>query len=104
MPDLILLRVPLRQELGGEQALGQVVDPPIALAPGERQHPRLGERLEDRPDLVRRPPVPLDGGPWLDIGRGQGPARADPLEQLLHEGRVLVERGVAVRRLMPVPV
>ena len=65
--DLLLFRVSLGQELGGEQALGEVVDPPVALPADERQDAGLGERLQDRPDRVGRPPIPLDRGARLDV-------------------------------------
>ncbi len=58
--DLFARRMPLREELRREQPLDQVVHALVAFAPGDAEHAGLGERLEDRPDLVRRPPVPVD--------------------------------------------
>ena len=85
----------LGQQLGGEEPLGQVVDAAVAVAPGEAQDPGLGQRLEDRPDLVGRAPVPVDRRARLDVGRRQRAVAPDPLEQLLDERRVLVEAAPA---------
>ncbi len=94
---LVGLDRPVREELGWVEALGQVVDAPIAVAPGDAEDAGFGERLEQGPDRVRRAPVPVDGGPRLEVGRGQGAVLADPIEQLLDERGVLVERAAPVR-------
>ena len=68
VPSLFVDRPGGRQELGREQALDEVVDAAIALAAGKPEGPRLGQRLEDRPDRVGGPPVPIDRRPRLDVG------------------------------------
>ena len=95
MPDL--------EELGGEEALGEVVDAAVPLAPGQPQDPGLGQRLEDGPDLVGRAPVPVDRRARRDVGRRQRTVAADPVEQLLDQRRVLVERGPRRARPGSVP-
>ena len=90
---------PFGQELGRKQALDEVVVAPVAGSPGESQDAGLAECLEQGPDLVRRPPVPVDRGPRLDIGRRQLAVGPDPLEELGDERGVLVERaGVMASR------
>ena len=103
MAELVPLRGTLREKGGRKQALGEVVDTPVALPPGDREDTGLGERLQQRPHRVRRAPVPVDGGPGLMSVERQGPALADPREQLLHEGGVLVERPARVRDAPAVP-
>ena len=93
---LVAFGLPSREELPGEQALGQVVDPPIPLAPGQAEDARLGESLEDRPDLVRRPPVPVDRGAWREVGRAERAVLPDALEELLDQRGVLVECSAVV--------
>ena len=100
---LLELRRPLGEELGWEQSLDQVVDPAVSLAPGDPEDPGLGERLEDRPDLVRRAPVPVDRGAGREVGRGEMAVGPDPLEELLDERGVLVEDAAVVRGAVEVP-
>jgi hypothetical protein len=71
VPFLLVGGRAFRQQLRGEEALGEVVDAPVAVPSGNPQDARLGQRLEDGADLVRRPPVPVDRGSRLDIGRAQ---------------------------------
>ena len=100
---LLVLGRALGEERGRKEPLGQVVDAPVALAPGERQDAGLRQRLEDRPDLVGRAPVPVDRRAWLDVGRRQRSLAPDPVEELLDEVGVLVERLLAVTRVESVP-
>ena len=83
----------LGEDLGREQPLGEVVDAEVALAPGDAERADLGERLEDRPHLVRRAPVPVDRLARPDVPRLERALVADPLEELLDERRVVVERA-----------
>ncbi len=102
VPPLVDQRPALREEVRREEPFDEVVDPTVPVPPGQAQDPRLGQRLEDRADLVRRAPVPVDRGARLDVGRGQGTVAPDPVEQLLDERGVDVER---VRRVVvPAPV
>ncbi len=103
MPQLLLGGHPAGQQLRGEQPLGQVVDAAVALAARDREDAGLGQGLQQRPDLVRRSPVPVDRRPRLDVGRRQRPVLADPLQQLLDQRRVLVERLAGVRLVVAVP-
>ena len=91
------------QQVSRIEPLHQVVDAPVPLAPGDAQDARLGQRLEDGPDLVRGTPVPVDGGARLDVGRGQRSVAPDPLQELLDERGVLVEGPALVRSAGPVP-
>ncbi len=100
---LLELRRPLGEEVGREQSLDQVVDPAVALAPGDPEDPRLGESLEDRPDLVRRAPVPVDLRARGNLGRRQMPVGSDPLEELSDERGVLVEDADVFRGAVLVP-
>ena len=86
----------LGQEVHGEEALGQVVDAAVAVASRDPQDAGLRERLQDRADLVRGAPVPVDRGARLDVGGGEATVPADAVQQLLHERRVLVERAAIV--------
>src|SRR4029453_1548873 len=61
--ELLARRMAVGEELRREQSLDEVVDPLVAVAPGDAQDPGLAERLEDRPDLIRRAPVPVDRPP-----------------------------------------
>ena len=59
--------------------------------------PGLGQRLEDRPDLVGRAPVPVDRRARLDVGRRQRTVAPDPIEELRDEVGVLDERAASCR-------
>ena len=93
VPERLARRRDPFEELRREQPLDEVVDPAVALASGDPEDPGLAQRLEDRPDLIGRTPVPLDRRPWRDVGRGHRTRRPDPVEQLLDEGGMLVERA-----------
>ena len=67
MAQLVALGYPGCQQLTREEPLDQVVDAAVALPPAETQDARLGEGFENRPDLVRRPPVPVDRSPRLNV-------------------------------------
>ena len=101
--QLLVLRAPLREQLGREQALREVVQAPVAVAAGDPEHARKRQRLEDRADLVRRAPVPVDRLAHLDVSGRQRPLLPDPLEQLGDELGVVVELAVPVRRRVAVP-
>jgi hypothetical protein len=101
--SLLARRRSFCEEVRREQTLGEVVDPPVPLAPGKAQDARLREGLEDGPDRVRRPPVPVDRGPWLKVGRRQRAIASDPFEQLLDERSVDVERRPVVLVAVLVP-
>ncbi len=100
---LLVLRAALGQQVGREQPLDQVVDAPVAVASGQPQDPGLGERLEHRANGVRRAPVPVDGRARFDVGRGQRPVSSDPVQQLLDQRGVLVERATVVLDAIDVP-
>ena len=104
VPERVARRHDLFQELRREQPLGEVVDPAVALAPRDPEGPGLGQRLEDRPDLVGRTPVPLDRVASRDVGRRQRALRPDPVEQLIDERSMFVERGLFVPYPRAVPV
>ena len=86
----------LGEEVHGEEALGQVVDAAVAVAPRDPKDAGLGERLKDRADLVRGAPVPVDRGARLDVGGGEPTVPADAVQQFLDERRVLVKRAAIV--------
>ena len=99
MAALLAFGASLGEQVGRKEALGQVVDAPVAVAPGQPEDAGLGERLEDRADLVGRAPVPVDGGPRLDVGRGERSVLADPAEELLDQRAVVAEgRRLVVQR------
>ena len=100
---LLALGSPLGEQRRGEEALDEVVHPPVPVAPGETQDPCLGECLQDGPHLVGGPPVPVDRRPRLQVRRRQRAVPPDPVEQLLHEGGVYVERGTGVLVAVQVP-
>ena len=91
------------EDLRREQSLDEVVDPAVAVASGEPEDPRLRQRLEERPDLIGRTPVPVDRRLWSDVLRGHRTRRPDPVHELLDEGRMLVERATVVPESRAVP-
>ena len=93
----------LGEDLRGEESLGEVIDPEVALPPADPEDPGLGEALEDGPDLVGRAPVPVDRLARADVAGQQRAAVPDPPEELLDEGCVLVEGAAFVPRAHPVP-
>ncbi len=101
--QLLLGRHPAGQQVRWEQPIGQVVHAAVALTPRDREDPRLGQRLEQRADLIGGPPVPVDGRPRLDVGRRQRAVGTDAVQQLLDQGRVVVERAATVLDLSLVP-
>ena len=103
MAPLLALRPAGRQQVGREEPLRKVIDPPAAGAPGESKDAGLSEGFEDRSDLVGGAPVPVDRRTGLDVGGRQRPVRANPPEQLLDQGRVLLKGAAAVNRLGQVP-
>src|SRR5947207_5277630 len=103
MTPLLVLGSSVSQELPRKEAFGQVVNTPVALAPADTEDAGLGECLEDRADLVRWSPVPVDGRPGLDIRRRKRTILPNPRQQLCDERVVLVERGLAVACEAAVP-
>jgi hypothetical protein len=103
VPELLAHRPPFGEQVGREQPLRQVVDAAVPLAPRDPQDSGLGQRLEDRPDLVRRAPVPVDRLARLDVRGGQRAVLADPADELLDERGVLVERAAFVDPARAVP-
>jgi hypothetical protein len=73
VPELLAHRPPFGEQVGREQPLRKVVDAAVPLAPRDPEDSRLGQRLEDRPDLVRRAPVPVDRLARLDVVEDSGP-------------------------------
>ena len=99
VPSLLVARPRRGEELRREEALDEVVDAAVAVPSGQPQDPGLGERLEDGPDRVRRPPVPVDGRAWLDVRGRQRAVAPDAVEQFLDQRCVYVEGARAVLAL-----
>jgi hypothetical protein len=59
VPELLSLGHLVREHLGREQPLEEVVVPEVAVASREADHARDGVRLEHRADGVRRQPEPV---------------------------------------------
>src|SRR5215212_6315614 len=93
----------LGKDVRREEPLGEVVDPEIALAPDDAEDARLGQALEDRPDLVGGAPVPVDRLARAHVARQERTPVADPAEQLLDEWRVRIERPVVVPLARSIP-
>jgi hypothetical protein len=66
---LLFLGSALRQQSGREEPLRKVVHATVPLPSCQAQDSRLREGLEDGAHLVRRSPVPLDGGARFHVGR-----------------------------------
>src|SRR5581483_9611526 len=85
----------VREQLGREQALDEIVDAPVSLAPCEPEHAAHRVRLEHGTRDVRWSPEPVDGGTPLEVERRQRPFRADPLEDPGRDLRLLREDALS---------
>ena len=91
------------EEARREEALREVVEAAVALASGDAEDARLGERFEDRPGLQRGPPVPVDRLAAVEVGGGDRAVAPDPLEELHDMVAVVPEDLALVGPARPIP-
>ena len=77
---LLALGLAFREQVGREEALGEVVDAPVALAPRDAEDPGLGQRLEDGPRLTSVPSTsrsrPVGSSPSREGAVAPDPSRS----------------------------
>jgi hypothetical protein len=93
VPELLARRHLVRQQLGREQPVEEVVVPEVAVAPGEAEHAGYNVCLEHGAHEILRHPEPVlrRPVPGLEVACGQHTFRADPLEHPLGHLAVLIE-------------
>ena len=103
MAVLLADRHRLREQLRREQALHQVVDTAVPVAPRQADHPADRIGLEHGARDVRRRPPPVHRRAALEVERRERPFGADPLEDLRRDIGVLGEDPLLEPWLVELP-
>jgi hypothetical protein len=93
VPELFPQRDLVRQDLGRQQSLDQVVVAAVAVSSSQTEHSGRGVGLEHRAHDVRGSAEPVDQrpAPTFEVERGERAVGADPLEHVLGDVGVLGE-------------